>query len=91
MLVSGATVIFALSMRELVTSILLQPPGVQVVSTYVFNQFMQGNVGDGMAMSAVGVLTTTAFLALARMNWAATRFRAEDHGSGEGRVAPQGA
>lgn len=91
MLVSGATVIFALSMRELVTSILLQPPGVQVVSTYVFNQFMQGNVGDGMAMSAVGVLTTTALLALARMNWAATRSRAEDHGYGEGRVAPQGA
>ncbi len=66
LLISGATVVFALSMRELVTSLLLQPPGVQVISTYVFNQFQQGNMGDGMAMSVIGVLSSALILGLAR-------------------------
>jgi iron(III) transport system permease protein len=66
LLVAGGTVVFALSMRELVASVMLQPPGVQVISTYVFNQFEQGNVGDGMAMSVAGVLTSAVLLGLAR-------------------------
>lgn len=66
LLVGGGTIVFALSMRELAASILLQPPGMQVVSTYVFEQFEQGSANDGMAMAVVGVLTTAVLLGLAR-------------------------
>jgi iron(III) transport system permease protein len=66
MLVGGATVIFALSMRELVTPLMLQPAGVQVVSTYIYSSFLQGIVGDGMAMSVVSILVSGLFLGLAR-------------------------
>lgn len=66
LLVAGATVVFALSMRELAASILLQPPGMQVISTYVFEQFDQGNANDGMAMAVVGVFSSALLLGLAR-------------------------
>jgi iron(III) transport system permease protein len=66
MLVAGATVVFALSMRELAASILLQPPGMQVISTYVFEQFDQGNAGDGMALAMVGVVSSAVLLGIAR-------------------------
>ena len=65
-LLGGGTVVFALSMRELAASSLLQPPGTQVVSTYVFEQFDQGNAGEGMAMAVVGVLSTALLLGVAR-------------------------
>lgn len=65
-LLGGGTVVFALSMREVAASSLLQPPGVQVVSTYVFEQFDQGNAGEGMAMAVLGVLSTALLLGAAR-------------------------
>ncbi|WP_455383905.1 ABC transporter permease [Acidihalobacter prosperus] len=66
-LAGAASVVFALSMRELVTSVMLQPPGTQVISTYVMNQFLQGDVGDGMAMAVVGVFSSAVLLGLARL------------------------
>ncbi|WP_164871747.1 ABC transporter permease [Solirhodobacter olei] len=66
-LAGAASVVFALSMRELVTSVMLQPPGTEVVSTYVMNQFLQGDVGDGMAMAVVGVFSSAIMLGLARL------------------------
>ena len=66
-LAGAASVVFALSMRELVTSVMLQPPGTQVISTYIMNQFLQGDVGDGMAMAVVGVFSSAALLGLARL------------------------
>ncbi|MEJ2479257.1 MAG: ABC transporter permease subunit, partial [Acidihalobacter sp.] len=66
-LAGAASVVFALSMRELVTSVMLQPPGTQVISTYVMNQFLQGDVGDGMAMAVIGVFSSAALLGLARL------------------------
>lgn len=66
LLLAGATVVFALSMRELAASILLQPPGTQVISTYIYEQFDQGNANDGMAMAVVGVLSTVILLGVAR-------------------------
>ncbi|MDE3241007.1 MAG: iron ABC transporter permease [Paracoccaceae bacterium] len=66
-LVGAASVVFALSMRELVTSVMLQPPGTEVVSTYVMNQFLQGDVGDGMAMAVVGVFSSAILLGLAQV------------------------
>jgi iron(III) transport system permease protein len=67
-LAGAASVVFALSMRELVTSVMLQPPGMQVISTYIMNQFLQGDVGDGMAMAVIGVFSSAALLALARLS-----------------------
>lgn len=67
-LVGAASVVFALSMRELVTSVMLQPPGMQVVSTYIMNQFLQGDVGDGMAMAVIGVFGSALLLGLARLS-----------------------
>jgi len=66
LLLAGATVVFAFSMRELAASILLQPPGMQVISTYVFEQFEQGNASDGMAMAVVGILSTVLVLGATR-------------------------
>lgn len=66
MLVGGATVVFALSMRELVASLMLQPAGVQVISTYIYSNFRQGIIGDGMAMSVIGVLSSALILGIAR-------------------------
>lgn len=61
-LLAGGAVVFGFAMRELVTSIMLQPPGVQTISTFVFGQFEQGNPGDAMAMAVTGILTTTLLL-----------------------------
>ncbi len=66
MLIGGATVIFALSMRELVASLMLQPAGTQVISTYIYSNFRQGVIGDGMAMSVVGIFSSALILGLAR-------------------------
>jgi iron(III) transport system permease protein len=65
-ILSGAAVLFAFSMRELAASILLQPPGTQVISTYIYAQFDQGNVNDGMALALVGMGLTFAVLASMR-------------------------
>ncbi|WP_079417475.1 ABC transporter permease [Thiomonas intermedia] len=67
-IVAGAAVLFAFSMRELASSILLQPPGVQVISTYIYAQFDQGNVNDGMALAVVGFALTLAVLVIARVS-----------------------
>ena len=63
-LLAGSAIVFGFAMRELVTSIMLQPPGVQTISTFVFGQFEQGNPGDAMAMAVTGILTTTLLLGL---------------------------
>ncbi len=66
MLVGGATVVFALSMRDLVAPLILQPAGTQVISTYIYENFLQGSIGDGMAMSVIGIFITALILGLAR-------------------------
>ncbi len=63
----GAALIFAFSMRELASSLLLQPPGTQVISTYVYAQFDQGNVNDGMALAAVGTALTLLILLVVQL------------------------
>lgn len=65
-LAAGAVMLFAFSMRELAASILLQPPGVQVISTYVYAQFDQGSVADGMALAVIGALLTLFVLVTVR-------------------------
>ena len=59
--------VFAVASRELVASLLLAPTGVQTVSLFIWRQFEQGSVGQGMAMSALTIaLTTSVMLAV---NW----------------------
>ena len=54
--------VFAVASRELVASLLLAPTGVQTVSLFIWRQFEQGSVGQGMAMSVVTVLVTTSLM-----------------------------
>lgn len=61
-LVSAAPILFGLAMRELVMSIMLQPPGVQTISTYVLGQYDQGDIGNAMAMAVTGVFTSAALI-----------------------------
>lgn len=63
---AAAFIVFAISTRELVSSIMLAPPGVETVATYVFHQFDQGSVNTGMAMSLVTILLSGGIIALAR-------------------------
>ncbi len=53
---------FIVCMRELVASILLLPPGVDVTATYIFNQFEQGDIAMAMAMATVTILLSTIVL-----------------------------
>ncbi len=61
---SSGLIVFAISTRELVSSIMLAPPGVQTVATYVFYQFDQGSINSGMAMSLVTVVISGTIIAL---------------------------
>jgi iron(III) transport system permease protein len=51
--------VFAVASRELVASLLLAPTGIQTASLFIWRQFEQGSVGQGMAMSTVTILMTT--------------------------------
>ncbi|MGE6472761.1 ABC transporter permease [Serratia proteamaculans] len=64
-LLAAAMLVFAVSVRELVTSLLLSPAGVQTVSVFVWRQFEQGSVGDGMAMASVAVVLSLTVMLLA--------------------------
>lgn len=64
---TGWTMTFIISFRELVTASLIAPPNTLVVSTYIVREFEQGSVSVGMAMAVLCVLfTTTALLILNR-------------------------
>lgn len=68
-LLASMMMVFAVASRELVTSLLLSPAGVQTVSVFVWRQFEQGSVGDGMAMASVAVLLSlTLMLAAFRLS-----------------------
>jgi iron(III) transport system permease protein len=57
-------IVFAISSRELVSSLMLAPPGVDTVATYVFHQFDQGSVNAGMAMSLITILVSGSIIRL---------------------------
>lgn len=58
-MLAAMLMVFAVASRELVASLLLAPSGVQTVSLFIWRQFEQGSVGQGMAMSAVTIFMTT--------------------------------
>jgi len=59
-LAGGFVIAFAFGLREFVTSVLLQPPGVETVSTFIFNEALQGNEEAAMAMSVVSLAVSFA-------------------------------
>ncbi|KKW67521.1 ABC transporter permease [Lampropedia cohaerens] len=67
--------VFAIASRELVASLLLAPVGTQTVSLFIWRQFDQGSIGQGMAMSLVTIALTCALVAMAHgLNaWAGRR------------------
>ncbi|GAA0489378.1 MULTISPECIES: iron ABC transporter permease [Pigmentiphaga] len=66
-LAAAMLLVFAVASRELVASLLLAPTGVQTVSLFIWRQFEQGSVGQGMAMSLVTVALTTTVMLLATL------------------------
>ena len=52
-LAASMMIVFAIASRELVTSLLLSPSGVQTASVFIWQQFEQGSIGDGMAMGTL--------------------------------------
>lgn len=61
--VASGCIVFAISTRELVSSLMLAPPGVETVATFVFRQFDQGSINVGMAMSLITILISGAIIA----------------------------
>jgi len=61
-LLAATLLVFAIASRELVASVMLAPSGMQTVATFVFNQFVQGSPGLGMALSVLAIFSSTAVL-----------------------------
>lgn len=63
-ILAGWMMTFTISARELVASLMVLPPSMQVTATYIFSQFEQGEVSLGMAMAVVSVGFTTLVLVI---------------------------
>jgi iron(III) transport system permease protein len=62
----GAILIFSISFRELVGSVLLRPPGMDTVSTFILREFDQGSPAVGMAMGMIAIAVALTGVTLAR-------------------------
>lgn len=58
---------FVVCMRDWVASIILLPPGVQTVGSFIFNQFDQGDISAAMAMASCTVVLSTCVLLLLQL------------------------
>lgn len=56
-MLAAMLMVFAIASRELVTSLLLSPAGTQTVAVFIWRQFEQGSVGQGMAMATLTLLS----------------------------------
>jgi iron(III) transport system permease protein len=63
---AGAILIFSISFRELIGSVLLRPPGMQTVSTFILREFDQGSPAAGMAMGVIAIAVSMLAICLAR-------------------------
>jgi iron(III) transport system permease protein len=61
-LLAAMLMVFAIASRELVTSLLLAPAGTQTVAVFIWRQFEQGSIGEGMAMASLTLLTGLALM-----------------------------
>ncbi|MBS1204151.1 MAG: transporter permease [Proteobacteria bacterium] len=55
-MLAAMLMVFAIASRELVTSLLLSPAGTQTVAVFIWRQFEQGSVGQGMAMATLTLI-----------------------------------
>ncbi|EPL6453971.1 ABC transporter permease [Providencia rettgeri] len=74
-LLAAMMLVFAVASRELVSSLLLAPAGMQTVSIFVWQQFEQGSIGSGMAMACVAVLISLNLMLCAQ--WVQGRYSRE--------------
>jgi len=56
-MLAAMLMVFAIASRELVTSLLLAPAGTQTVAVFIWRQFEQGSVGQGMAMATLTLVS----------------------------------
>ncbi|UXV36151.1 iron ABC transporter permease [Staphylococcus sp. IVB6181] len=63
-IISGWILIFCISMRELVGSLMLRPPNTDTSATYIYRQFEQGESAQGMVMALLSVGITSVILIL---------------------------
>ena len=63
-IVAGWAMTFTIAFRELVGALMVMPPSMKVISTYIYSQFEQGDAGQGMAMALISVIITTVILIL---------------------------
>lgn len=63
-IVAGWAMTFTIAFRELVGALMVMPPYMKVISTYIYSQFEQGDAGQGMAMALISVIITTVILIL---------------------------
>lgn len=66
-LFAAMLLVFAIASRELVASLLLAPTGMQTVSLFIWRQFEQGSLGQGMAMSLITIVVTGAVMLTATL------------------------
>lgn len=64
--IAGAILIFSISFRELVGSVLLRPPGMQTVATFILREFDQGSPATGMALGVIAISVSMLSVSLAR-------------------------
>lgn len=72
-LVAAMMLVFSVASRELVSSLLLAPAGMQTVSIFVWRQFEQGSIGSGMAMACLAVLISLILMLCAQ--WVQGRYQ----------------
>lgn len=63
---AGAIMIFSISFRELVGSVLLRPAGIHTSTTYILSQFDQGSSSLGMAMGMIVIVASLISVVTAR-------------------------
>ncbi len=61
-MISAWAMVFGVSLRDLVVPLLLSPPNVTLVSTYVYSQYVQGSFCAAMALAMVSLVVTLAIL-----------------------------
>jgi len=61
-MISAWAMVFGVSLRDLVVPLLLSPPNVTLVSTYVYAQYIQGSFSAAMALAMVSLVVTLAIL-----------------------------
>ncbi len=64
--IAGGLLIFSISFRELVGSVLLRPPGTHTVATFILREFDQGSPAVGMALGVIAISISLLSVSLVR-------------------------